>query len=114
MNAQPGLMDYLERAEDHLQQARACWNATNLESCGIFVEHLRQGAAAIESAQGAIGRGEVPAAAALARLESLRQNIQLLRSLINHAMAFHRGAALHTGMPLQAAVEEAATTELEG
>jgi hypothetical protein len=99
VSQQPYLMTHLQRAEDHVQNARQSWNATDISRCAECLEHLRQAAEEIQAAQQFIGEAALQGATtARERLQQLHGSVNRLGRLVNSAIAFHRGLALHSGM----------------
>jgi hypothetical protein len=113
------LLTHLQRAEDLVQNARHSWDATDISRCAECLEHLRQAAAEIQAAQQLTSEAALqapepaakrsgaapcaaqsaePAAQAKHRLEQLHGSVNRLGRLVDAAIAFHRGLALHTGM----------------
>jgi len=102
MKPHPYLMLHLQRAEDHVQNARRSWDATDLSRCAECLEHLRQAAGEIQAAQQFTNEAALlaaePAAKARDRLQRLHLSVNRLGRLVDSAIAFHRGLALQTGM----------------
>lgn len=96
------LMTHLQLAEDHVRNARESWDATDISRCAECLEHLQQAAAEIQAAQQFTAEGAVqaaePAARVKHRLQQLQGSVNRLGRLVDAAIAFHRGLALHTGM----------------
>jgi len=95
-------LTHLQRAEDHVRNARQSWDATDISRCVECLEHLRQAAGEIQAAQQFTGEAALqaaePTAKAKDRLQRLHGTVDRLGRLVDAAIAFHRGLALHTGM----------------
>lgn len=102
MRRQPDLITHLQRADDHLRNARQSWDATDISRCAECLEHLQQAAGEIQAAQQFTAEAALQAAGLAAqakqRLQQLRGSVGRLGRLVDSAVAFHRGLALHTGM----------------
>jgi hypothetical protein len=102
MKPHPHIMTHLQRAEDHVQNARQSWDATDISRCAQCLEHLRQAAGEIQAAQQFAGetalQASEPAAKAKDRLQRLHGSVNRLGRLVDSAIAFHRGLALQSGM----------------
>ena len=97
MRHHPDLMTHLQRAEEHVRNARQSWDATDMERCVACVEHLQEAAAALQSAQQFTAEPQ-HAATNRERIERLQISVKRLGRMVDAAIAFHRGLALQTGM----------------
>jgi len=102
-----GLLDRIARAEAAVERARRSWNPTKASACGECADALREAIEEMEAGCEAAAKGPA-AAGAHARLKQLRADVNSLARLVDAAMAFNRGLALHS-------VEEQLTrSEVEG
>jgi len=90
-----GVMAHVERAAGYVNRARQGWNSSVLSQCGACVADLQQAEAALRAAQQEAGTGKKREAAV--RLMEVRRDLDMLSHLVDAAMAFHRGLALHSG-----------------
>ncbi len=85
-----------------MRNARQSWDATDISRCAECLDNLRQAAGEMQAAQQFIGEAALqaaePTAKAKDRLQRLHGTVDRLGRLVDAAIAFHRGLALHTGM----------------
>jgi hypothetical protein len=90
-----GVIPSIERAAGCVDRARRNWDSSVLAECTACVAELEQAEAALRTVQKEAGSGSAPEAAA--RLECVREDLAALARLVDAAIAFHRGLALHSG-----------------
>ena len=104
MSSDSLLPAHIARAEQHLQEARQLWDRLTPPPQAPWLEPLELAIAEMRAAQdAALAAPHHPELER--RLHELRGNLQVFGNLMDAAMAFYRGIALHTGMEQPALAE---------
>jgi len=90
------LLSHIAEAEAHVRIARRVWDATSISACAECGEQLQR---AIDQMNVACEAAGSASAAATARLQRLRSDVEELSRLVDAAIAFGRGLTLRTGGP---------------
>ena len=101
MSSSIDLLARLERAEEHVRQARQLWEARIGEPCAACLHQLQEAASELQQAQAVVSGGAL-APAAKARLKRLRRDLASLGKLVDAAMAFCRAVAPSAGIDVAA------------
>ncbi len=97
MSSSAALLEHIAQAEEHVCKAMQSWDASRPTQCAGCLHHLQQAIESIEQANRAAACGIV-ASEAKTRLQQLRREAEVLSKLVDAAMGFYRGLALHSGM----------------